>query len=99
MGGEMIYNEPSALCRVDPCFTADPKLRTPIEEAFHGASHNDIWLKTLNVFAELNKIPSDKKGEYIKTVVRIAQNENISLEVEGFKKTLSSLSVREVGGF
>ena len=54
-------------------------------------------MKTLNVFAELNKIPSDKKVEYIRTVLKRGDDETISLE--GFKKQLSSLSVTEVGNF
>jgi len=72
----------------DPNFTANPDSdSTPIQNAFTN-------LKTLNVFAELNKIPSDMKVEYIETVFKYGDDETISLE--GFKTQLSSLSVTEL---
>jgi len=76
---------------VDPNFTANPDSQTPIEAAFSKTNNNPEHLKTLNVFAELDKIPSDKKVEYIKTVLKRGEDETISLE--GFKKQLSSLPV------
>ena len=79
------------MCRAEPNFTANPDSdSTPIQNAFTN-------LKTLNVFAELNKIPSDMKVEYIETVFKYGDDKTISLE--GFKTQLSSLSVTEVDGF
>jgi len=81
----------------DPNFTADPKLETPIQKAITSTSHNSKHLKTLNVFAEFIDFPSDEKMKFIKTVVEAGKDDRFSVELEGFKKQLSSLSVTELG--
>ena len=86
------------ICRADPNFTANPKLQSPLEKAFLAASYNAKHLKTLNVFLDLVDIPSNKKMEYVKTVVE-TQDDKFSVNFEGFKKQLSSLPVAEVDAF
>ena len=57
-------------------------------------------MKALNVFLEFVDLPVDKKMEYVKTVVDVGgQDDKFSVELEGFKKQLSSLPVAEVDGF
>merc|ERR1719234_33023 len=75
----------------DPNFTADPKLETPIQKAI-SSKH----LKTLNAFAEFIDFPSEEKMKFIKTVVEMGKDDSFSVELEGFKKQLSSLSVTEL---
>merc|ERR1712130_414870 len=89
----------------DPNFTVDPKLPTPIEEAFSAASYNSKHLKTLNVFLEFVDLPADKKMEYIQKVMEAViqlgwqpqeQDDKLFIDLDCFKKQLSSLSVTEV---
>ena len=56
-------------------------------------------MKTLNAFAEFIDFPSEEKMKFIKTVVEMGKDDSFSVELEGFKKQLSSLSVTEVDGF
>ena len=82
------YDQQYTICRADPNFTAMPKHPTPIDKAFLAASYNSKHLKTLNVFLELVDIPSDKKMEYVKTVVDVGgQDDKFSVELGGFQET------------
>ena len=56
-------------------------------------------MKTLNVFAEFIDFPSDEKMKFIKTVIETGKDDRFFVELEGFKKQLSSLSVTEVDAF
>ena len=62
----------------------------------------------MNVFLEFVDLPPDKKMEYVKKVIEAGtgigwqpqeQDDKLSMELDDFKKQLSSLSVTEVDGF
>ena len=65
-------------------------------------------METLNVFLEFVDLPADKKMEYIKKVIEAGtgigwqpqeQDDKLFIDLDCFKKQLSSLSVTEVDAF
>ena len=84
---------------MEPNFTANSDRETPVQSAFSLTEHNPQFLPVLNIFAELDKIPSDKMMEYVKSVVKVRCDDIWSFDIQGFKKQISSMSVEEVNDY
>ena len=84
---------------MEPNFTAGSDRETPVQSAFSLTEYNPQFLPVLNIFAELDKIPSDKMMEYVKSVVKVGCDDILSFDIQGFKKQISSMSVEEVNDY